>query len=169
MLRQRPARRSAALESRNRDLGLVRRGRSHLRFNFALRGSLLKLGEFEFKLLQDGMAFGRLAIPIVAELGDRKLQLLDLERQHLRASFGVARLRFRLRARTALGDQHRLQCCWILRKRIACLDHAKMESQVRCSFDCWGLRTSQHATRVPWITTYPASCGWCVRCGARQS
>ena len=70
MLRQRPARRLAPLEWRNRDLRARRRIRRQLRRGFGLRGILLHVGKLQLELLEHGAAFRGLAEPLVPELGD---------------------------------------------------------------------------------------------------
>ena len=70
---------------------------------------LFQVGELQLELLDQRPAFRRLAKPLMAQFGDGKLQLRNLQRPRMRLCLGAAHLRFRLDPRCALGDQHRLQ------------------------------------------------------------
>ena len=80
---------------------------------------LFQVGELQLELLDQRPAFRRLAKPLMAQFGDGKLQLRNLQRPRMRLCLGAAHLRFRLDPRCALGDQHRLQRRNVVGQRIS--------------------------------------------------
>jgi hypothetical protein len=84
MLGQRPPRRFAPFEGLHRNLLTRRRSRGHLRRRLGLRRILLQIGELKLKLIEQHPAFRGLPEPLVPQLPDRVLELLDQERTVLR-------------------------------------------------------------------------------------
>jgi hypothetical protein len=64
----------------------------------------------------------------MAKPGDLELHLLNLERQRMVLSFGVARFDFGGKPFGTRGNDHRLQRFHIVRKRFDSLCHTAMES-----------------------------------------
>jgi len=128
MLGQRPARRLAPMESLNLDLLARRRLRRHLRRSFGFGGVLLHVGEPQLQLLEHRTPLRGLSEPLVPQLGDRELHLLDQQRPGTCLGLEIACLRLCRQACRLRGNQHRLQALDIIRERIICA-HIKMESQ----------------------------------------
>ena len=95
MLGQRPASRPAPFERRHRHLLARRRG--HLRRRLGLRGIRLQIGQLQLELIEQRTTLRGLAEPLVPELPDRELELLDQQR---------AVLRLALRRRGSLSQPH---------------------------------------------------------------
>ena len=82
MLGQRPARRLApgkALHRHRLRIGWP----GHIHRGLGLRAIFLELEQLQLQLVEQRAALRRLAEPLVPQPGDRKLQLLDLERTRL--------------------------------------------------------------------------------------
>ena len=118
MNRQRTARRLFAFEPAHLDRIDARRLRRDLGRCFGFGGGLFQVGKLQLELLDQRAALGRLSEPLMPQLGDRELQLRNLERPRMRLCFSTARLRFRLDPSRAFGDQHRLQRRNVVRQRI---------------------------------------------------
>src|SRR5215470_6873367 len=118
------ARRSLALEAFDLDLCAGRRGSSDLRLRLGLCGILFQLTEAKFELFENGTALGGLAVPLVAQLGDGELHLLDQQRPRFRLGLGGKARRFR-------GENHRLERRNVVRKRISGQGHATSKAQSR--------------------------------------
>ena len=114
---QRTASRPAPFERRHRHL-LARRRGCHLGRRVRLRRIRLQIGELKLELIEQRTTFRGLAEPIVPELPDRELELLDQQRPVL----GLAlRRRGPLLSRTqrlALRDDERMRTRKVGRKRI---------------------------------------------------
>ena len=80
------------LESLDFDIFARRRSCCHLRLGFGFRSILFHVGERKLELFEDRAALGRLAVLLMAQLGDGELHLLDQQR-------AGARFRFRVQAR----------------------------------------------------------------------
>jgi hypothetical protein len=151
MLGQRPARRLAPLEAVDRDCHGRQGGRLGCHLGFGC--GLFQIGELKLELLdQPGAALRGSTEPVMAQLGDGELELLNHQRAGLRLGFGR-------RPRGTLCHQHRLQRSDIVGERIIGARHAAMESQSAA------LVIPSHAGLV----IHPAACGRHVCCGARQS
>ena len=108
MRRQRPPCRPPALESYNVDFGSSSGlGRSEISLRLRLRRIGFEIGELKLKLLQDRAAFRGLPELHVAQLRDRELQLLNLQRVGLRFVLRRSSARFR-RFRAALRSSELL-------------------------------------------------------------
>jgi hypothetical protein len=100
-----------------------------------------------------GAAFGGLTEPLVAQLGDGELHLLDQQRTRLRLG--------------ALGKQHRLERLDVVGKGVGA-GHESNCSTARAICD----RQSRHRVTMPHqasTNAQPAACGRHVCCGIRQS
>lgn len=105
VLGQRPAGRLAPLERRHRHA--LWRGDLFRRLRLSL--CLLQLEQLQLELIDQRVALRRLAEPLMLQLGDPVLELLDLQRL-------VANLRA---IRLPLGQQHCLQRLDVVRKRFS--------------------------------------------------
>ena len=129
VLRQRAARRLLPLEAAHLNSVGARYLRHDLGRRFGFGRGLFQVGKLQFELLDQRAAFGRLSEPLVAQLGDDKLQLRNLERPRMRLCFRAAHLRLRLDPRRAFGEQHRLQRRNVVGERISSAHLLRSESQ----------------------------------------
>ena len=132
MLGQRPARRLAPLESLAPSIFSRPPLRCHLRRRLGLGRVLFEVGELQLELLEERAALRGLAEPLVAQLGDRELQLLDQQRRRASAS-ACAPSRCASRAARLRGSIIAFSVVDIIGKRIGGAHHRKMESQRRCA------------------------------------
>ena len=128
MLGQRPARRLAPLDDPDRNL-LARRRCRHLRGRLSRGGILLQLGERKLELLEDGAPFGGLSEPLMPQLGNRVLELLDQQRAELRLTLERAGARLGRKQRFAGRNDHRVRGGEVGRERISAGRHVATESQ----------------------------------------
>jgi hypothetical protein len=101
-------------------LDLLGRGRGccYLRRRLGLRGILFHVGKCEFELLKHRAPFRGLAKPLVAQLGDRELHLLDQQRPGACFGLGILRPHLCFDTRRVLGDQHRFKRLDVVWQRI---------------------------------------------------
>ena len=118
LIGQRTARRLAPFERRHRYLLACRRG-NHLRRCLRLRSVLLQIGQLQLKLIeQQRTALRGLAEPLVAELPDRELELLDQQRPVLRFALRRRGSLLSCTQGRPLRDDERMRNSKIGRKRI---------------------------------------------------
>jgi len=130
VLRQRTARRLAPFEGADLDLLARRRRGGELSRSLGLRCILLHIGKLQLELLKHGAAFRGLPEPLVLELGDRELHLLDQQRTMAGFGFGVLRLCLRNNQRLALRQDHRMRSRQIVRQGIRSRRHAAIAAQI---------------------------------------
>src|SRR5208282_298446 len=117
MLRQRTASRPAPFERRHRRL-LARRRGCYLSRRVRLRRIRLQIGELKLELIEQRTTFRGLAEPIVSELPDRELELLNQQREVLCLALRHRGSQFSRTQGLALRDDERMGTRKIDRKRI---------------------------------------------------
>ena len=130
MLGQRPARRLAPLEGLHLDLRLAAAAVAICAAASRLRCILLQLGKLQLELLEHGAAFRGLAEPLVPQLGDRELHLLDLSSRCTHFRLGVARHCLAHQRAALRGKHHRLQRRDVVGKRIRSGRHDAIAAQI---------------------------------------
>ena len=95
-------------------------GRSggHLGHGLRLRGIRLQIGQLQLELIEQRTTFRGLAEPIVSELRDRELELLDQQRPVLRLALRRRRSLFSRTQGLALRNDERMRARKIGWKRI---------------------------------------------------
>jgi hypothetical protein len=83
----------------------------------------------QLELIEQCAALQGLSKPLVAQLGDRELHLLDQQRTMARLGLGIARLSLCLQICRIGGNQHRHEGLDVVGQRIRLERHARMESQ----------------------------------------
>ena len=117
MLGQRTASRPAPFE-RPHHHHLARRPGCHLGHGLRLRRIRLQIGQLQLELVEQHTTFRGLAEPIVSELPDRELELLDQQRPALRLALCRRGSQFSRTQGLALGNDQRMRTRKISRKRI---------------------------------------------------
>lgn len=115
MLGQRPACRPAPFEGGHSHSG---RSGGHLGHGLRLRGIRLQIAQLQLELIQQRTTFRGLAEPIVSELPDRELELLDQQRSVLCLALRRRGSQFSRTHGLALCDDQRMRARKIGWKRI---------------------------------------------------
>ena len=118
MIGKRTARRLLPFKTLHLDLLGRGRGGCHLCRRLGLRGILFHVGKRKLELFQRCAPFRGLAEPLVAQLGDRELHLLDQQRPGAGFGLGILRLHLRLNTRRVLGNEHRFEHLDVIGQRI---------------------------------------------------
>ena len=117
MLREGTASRSAPFERRHHHL-LARRHGCDLRQHLGLRSIRLQIGELKLELIEQRTTLRGLAEPIVPQLPDRELELLDQQRPVLGLALRRRGAYLGRTQRLALRDDERMRTRKVGRKRI---------------------------------------------------
>ena len=168
---QRTARRSAPFERRHHDL-LARRRGCDLRRRLGLRSIRLQIGELKLELIEQRTTLRGLAEPIVPQLPDRELELLDQQRPVLGLALRRCAPYLGRTQRLALRDDERMRT----RKSSgseSSMRHATMKSQSRCICERQAIDAVIHNAAInppPAVArSVAASASRCLRANSRAA